>query len=306
MRLALIRPLALLCSNYAELDDATLIVGTIIAYSYITMTGANVQGATISLSAAVTLTGAAVRLPFLLSTTRLSLSLHTPPVNMLSASSFAILAGSALTNTVRRPTRVTRVCVSASALRIRTRPRPLQGLSLVRGNVGCYPGTADDISVSEGCGFIWKTSGATRLLHAPPLLLLQGMVLNGRNFGAGGSTGEPLIRCCALNACGDTDASVSFRALQLQPSQTFLVTIYASLSSRSSTPIPSALDGTILASGAYSCSGPGLTLSADSVFVLDGGGNPASVFVLITPGYLHVSPNAVVVLRNGARASNGA
>ena len=56
----------------------------------------------------------------------------------------------------------------------------------------------------------------------------------------------------------------------------------------------------------YSCSGPGLTLSADSVFVLDGGGNPASVFVLVTPGYLHVSPNAVVVLRNGARASNGA
>jgi len=32
-------------SNYAELNDATLIVGTILAQSYITMTGTNLQGA---------------------------------------------------------------------------------------------------------------------------------------------------------------------------------------------------------------------------------------------------------------------
>ena len=101
-------------SNYAELDDATLIVGTVLAYSYITMTGANVQGATISLSAAVTLTGAAVRLPSQLSSTRLALSLYTTPVNMLSASSFAILAGSALTNTVSRHTREVRMYMTPS------------------------------------------------------------------------------------------------------------------------------------------------------------------------------------------------
>ena len=94
--------------NYAELDDATLIVGTILAQSYITMTGANVQGATISLGAAVTLTGAAVRLPsvFLVEhhhvpanySYNLSLTYSTP-VNMRGASSFALLGASTLTNT---------------------------------------------------------------------------------------------------------------------------------------------------------------------------------------------------------------
>ena len=94
-------------SNYAELDDATLIVGTVLAYSYITMTGANVQGATISLSAAVTLTGAAVRLP---SASALehhhvpanysyaSSLIYATPVNMFRASSFAVLGASTLTN----------------------------------------------------------------------------------------------------------------------------------------------------------------------------------------------------------------
>ena len=89
------------CRNYAELDDATLIVGTILAQSYITATGANVQGATISLGAAVTFTGAAVRLPGLLSSTSVAASFYTSSVNMRSASSFALLGGSALTSTVR-------------------------------------------------------------------------------------------------------------------------------------------------------------------------------------------------------------
>jgi hypothetical protein len=100
------------CSNYAELDDATLIVGTILAQSYITMTGANVQGATISLGAAVTLTGSAVRLPSMLSSSGPSHTTYSSPVNMLSASNFAILAGSALTSS---------------------------GLCFIRGDVGCYP-----------------------------------------------------------------------------------------------------------------------------------------------------------------------
>ena len=96
-------------SDYAELDDATLIVGTVIAYSYVTMTGANVQGATISLSAAVTLTGAAVRLPsasalenrhhhFPANYSYSSSVIYSIPVNMLRASTFALIGATTLSN----------------------------------------------------------------------------------------------------------------------------------------------------------------------------------------------------------------
>ena len=92
------------CRNYAELNDATLIVGTILAQSYITATGANVQGATISLGAAVTFTGAAVRLPLaaaLLQShgTGNSSATYQTSVNMMRARSFAILGATTLTNT---------------------------------------------------------------------------------------------------------------------------------------------------------------------------------------------------------------
>ena len=71
------------------------------------MTGANLQGSAISLGAAVTLTGAAIRLPGLLSVGYPAT--YTAPVNMRSAAQFALLGGSTLTTT---------------------------GLCFVRGNVG--------------------------------------------------------------------------------------------------------------------------------------------------------------------------
>ena len=104
------------------------------------------------------------------------------------------------------------------------------------------------------------------------------MVLNGRDFGASPPT-----------ASAKAD----------------LLTVYASLSSRTSAPIPSALDGAVYAPGVFSCSGPGFTLGDSSIVILDGAGVPNAVFIFITPGYLHVSPNAIVVLRKGARAAYG-
>jgi hypothetical protein len=111
------------CSNYAELDGASRIVGTILAQSYITMTGANVQGATISLGAAVTLTGSAVRLPnaaALMSShhphsnhTFLASSVYNARVSLMRAASFAVIGASTLVNV---------------------------GPSVIFGDVGSYPG----------------------------------------------------------------------------------------------------------------------------------------------------------------------
>ena len=88
--------------NYAELNNAAQIVGTILAQSYITMTGANVQGATISLGAAVTLTGAAVHLPRTAPVVSPSPAPdYNAPVDMMHASLFVLLASTQVTNTVR-------------------------------------------------------------------------------------------------------------------------------------------------------------------------------------------------------------
>ena len=73
-------------------------VGTFIANNYITLTNAAVSGAVLSLTATTTLTVSAVRLPsaFILT---LPQSPYTTGVNMLSASSFAVL-GASVVNTV--------------------------------------------------------------------------------------------------------------------------------------------------------------------------------------------------------------
>ena len=80
----------------------TCILTAILAYSYITMTGASLNGAAISLHAAVTLTNSAVRLPG----TRAGVTLTSGPsysfaVDMMGASSFAVLGSTQITNTVR-------------------------------------------------------------------------------------------------------------------------------------------------------------------------------------------------------------
>jgi len=105
-------PVSLLsCRNYARLDGGSTSVGTILAQSYVTMTGASLIGATISLSAAVTFTNSVVRRPSA-STLALSGPGYTTPINLGTVASFAILAGSGITNT---------------------------GPSFMVGNIGSYP-----------------------------------------------------------------------------------------------------------------------------------------------------------------------
>ena len=105
--------------SYVALGPGSSSVGSFIAYGYVALTNAAVSGAVFSLTAGMTLTVSAVRLP---SYGALALSgpAYNTPVNLLSASGFAVLGGSAVVNT---------------------------GPSTVAGNVGCYPGDSDQISV---------------------------------------------------------------------------------------------------------------------------------------------------------------
>ena len=109
--------------SYVALGPGSSSVGTFIAYGYVALTNAAVSGAVFSLTAGTTLTVSAVRLP---SSGALTLwgPAYNIPVNLLSASGFAVLGGSAIVNT---------------------------GPSSVLGNVGCYPGDSDQISVRLGC-----------------------------------------------------------------------------------------------------------------------------------------------------------
>jgi hypothetical protein len=77
-------------------------IGTVIAHGYVALTNAVVYGAVLSMTATTTLTVSAVRLP---SAGFLALSgpSYTTLVNMLSASSFAVLGGDAIVNTVSAP-----------------------------------------------------------------------------------------------------------------------------------------------------------------------------------------------------------
>ena len=110
------------CSgSYVALGPGSFSVGTFIANDYVTLTTAAVSGAVFSLNAAVTLTVSAVRLPSAGGLAQSFGPSYDNNVNLLGARNFAVLGGSAIVNT---------------------------GPSVVNGNVGCYPGNADQISVS--------------------------------------------------------------------------------------------------------------------------------------------------------------
>jgi hypothetical protein len=113
-------------------------VGTVIAHGYVALTNAVVSGAVLSMTAAATLTVSAVRLP---SSGVLSLSgpSYTTPVSLLRASSFAVLAASAVTNTVRCDAyHFASECIACMIL-VGSCAACVQGPSTVVGNLGCYP-----------------------------------------------------------------------------------------------------------------------------------------------------------------------
>lgn len=61
---------------------------------------------------------------------------YTAVVDMLSASAFALLAGSALTNTVSADDTAAQTLVFYNA-------HPSQGPTVIRGDIGSYPGAMD-------------------------------------------------------------------------------------------------------------------------------------------------------------------
>lgn len=86
-------------ASYIALGPGSSSVGTFIAHDYAALTNAAVSGAVLAMTGGATLTVSAVRLP---SSGALALSgpAYSTPVNMLSASSFAVLSATAITNTV--------------------------------------------------------------------------------------------------------------------------------------------------------------------------------------------------------------
>ena len=119
------------CANsYVAIGPGSASVGTFIAQDYVTLTNAAVSGAVFSMSAVTTLTVSSVQLPW---TGALSLSGpgYTTPVYLGIAASFAVLAGSGITNT---------------------------GPSFMVGDIGSYPTPmtqpqpAGAMCVTPGCG----------------------------------------------------------------------------------------------------------------------------------------------------------
>ena len=96
--------------------------GTFIANDYVALTNAAVVGAVFSMTAAVTLTVSAVRVPSA-GVRALSGPAYNTPVNMLSAGSFTVFGGVGIVNT---------------------------GPSAIVGNVGVYPGACVDGGASLG------------------------------------------------------------------------------------------------------------------------------------------------------------
>ena len=230
------------CANsYVALGPGSSSVGTFIANDYVALTNAAVSGSVFSLNAGMTLTVSAVRLP---SPGPFSLpgSTYNTPVNLGSAGSFAVLGGSAVVNT---------------------------GPSSVAGNVGCYPGTADQISVRHG---LWP---GVLVRCALPQSHAQGASLNGVDFGSGAES---------ANAQAD------------------LAVVFAGLRARSATPIPSALDSSTFYPGVYA-SPTYITLGGQ--LTLDAQGDAGAIWVFVSASYVTVGPGSQMVLINGARASNG-
>ena len=198
------------------------------------------RAAVLAMNAGAMLTVASVRLNMGALSTLNSGPAYVVPVPLLSLSSFAVLGGSAVTNTVRSPEkriwhmRASTVCLSPA----------LQGPSVIDGDVGCWPGAADQISVSA-------TSPPFPTLRATSLGVLQGATLSGVDWGSSPT---------ANAAHADT------------------LTLYASLVSRVGTPIGSALGGLTLSSGVYS-SPTYMVLGAQLTLDAQGDSNAVWVFV---------------------------
>jgi len=172
-------------------------------------------------------------------------ALHSGPayvvsVPFLSLSSFAVLGGSAVTNTVRSlEKRVWRMRASTVCL-----SPVFQGPSVIDGDVGCWPGAAEQISVSA-------RSPPYPTFHATSLVVLQGAALSGVDWGSSPT---------ANAAHADT------------------MTLYASLVSRVGTPIGSALGGLALSSGVYT-SPTYMVLGAQLTLDAQGDSNAVWVFL---------------------------
>jgi len=84
---------------YFEANSGSASVGTVLAQYAVTLTSASLEGAALSMHAAATLTASSVRLP---SAGALTISgpAYDIAVDLLGASSFAVLGGSAIVNTV--------------------------------------------------------------------------------------------------------------------------------------------------------------------------------------------------------------
>lgn len=87
--------------THASVGPASVVAGTILAQSHVTLSSCTLLGAALSLHAAVTLADSSVTLPQATLAAATSGPAYVVPVNLGRAAYFAVLAASQITNTVR-------------------------------------------------------------------------------------------------------------------------------------------------------------------------------------------------------------
>jgi len=87
--------------THASVGPASVVAGTILAQSHVTLSSCTLLGAALSLHASVTLADSSVTLPQATMAAATSGPAYVVSVNLGGAASFAVLAASQITNTVR-------------------------------------------------------------------------------------------------------------------------------------------------------------------------------------------------------------
>lgn len=161
-------------------------------------------------------------------------------------------------------------------------------------------GAASSFQGNIGAGAAITTGASNSTLGA---LYAGGAVTTGASNTNGGgiSAGATLTEGTNNNILGAENSDGSGSLSPYTSAMGDLNTAMADVSCRPAVQIGAELGGTRLTAGVYA---PETYFTLTGTLTLDGRGNPDSVFIINSPGYISTAAGAQVVLTNGAQASN--